>query len=248
MWRAVAGAVDPRARRRSARKRTGDRKPAHVDRVGSGDPMVISSGRNATSLTHYYRGEYDEAIAEAEAGLLGCPYDVDVAIAHALQTSGRGQYANDPGRRLMDAGSTGGRRRDRRGNGRLRAVAAASSEPRDRAGVSDGFRRLGSQLAARLFVRRRGIRSVASGRLRHVDGRRRHVPRAGPHRSRTGRGRRRRGARMGRPVWPDRVPGQRGLDDQHDQRGAALGRAVGGGARGEPARASDAPRRVSFGF
>ena len=55
--------------------------------LASGDPMVISSGRNATSLTHYYRGEYDEAIAEAEAGLSGCPYDVDVAIARALQTS-----------------------------------------------------------------------------------------------------------------------------------------------------------------
>ena len=55
--------------------------------MAAGDPMVISSGRNATSQTHYYRGEYSEAIAEAEAGLSGCSYDIDAAIAHTLQTS-----------------------------------------------------------------------------------------------------------------------------------------------------------------
>jgi tetratricopeptide (TPR) repeat protein len=55
--------------------------------LAAGDPILISVGRNATSLTYYYRGEYDEAIAEAQAGLSGCSYDTDAAIARALQSS-----------------------------------------------------------------------------------------------------------------------------------------------------------------
>jgi class 3 adenylate cyclase/tetratricopeptide (TPR) repeat protein len=55
--------------------------------LASGDPILVSTGRNATCSTHYYRGEYNEAIAEAQAGLSGCSYDIDVAIARALQTS-----------------------------------------------------------------------------------------------------------------------------------------------------------------
>jgi tetratricopeptide (TPR) repeat protein len=55
--------------------------------LASGDPILVSTGRNAMCSSHYYRGEYNKAIAEAQAGLSGCSYDIDVAIARALQTS-----------------------------------------------------------------------------------------------------------------------------------------------------------------
>jgi class 3 adenylate cyclase/tetratricopeptide (TPR) repeat protein len=53
----------------------------------SGDPILLSTARNATSSTLYYRGEYTEAIAEAQAGLSGCSYDIDLTIARTLQSS-----------------------------------------------------------------------------------------------------------------------------------------------------------------
>jgi class 3 adenylate cyclase/tetratricopeptide (TPR) repeat protein len=56
----------------------------------TGDPMLLSVGRNATCYTRYYRGEYDEAIAEAEIGLRHCSFDLDVQIVHAFQASAVG--------------------------------------------------------------------------------------------------------------------------------------------------------------
>jgi tetratricopeptide (TPR) repeat protein len=55
--------------------------------LAAADPIPASVASNAKSLTHYYRGEYKEAIAVAEAGLSGCSYDIDVTIARALQSS-----------------------------------------------------------------------------------------------------------------------------------------------------------------
>jgi class 3 adenylate cyclase/tetratricopeptide (TPR) repeat protein len=55
--------------------------------LATADPILVSVGSNATSITHLYRGEYNEAIAVAQLGLSGCPYDVDLAIARTLQSS-----------------------------------------------------------------------------------------------------------------------------------------------------------------
>ena len=51
------------------------------------DPMLLSIGRNASCYTRYYRGEYDEAIAEARVGLRDCSFDLDVQIAQTFQSS-----------------------------------------------------------------------------------------------------------------------------------------------------------------
>jgi class 3 adenylate cyclase/tetratricopeptide (TPR) repeat protein len=52
-----------------------------------GDPKLVTMGRDATCYTRYYRGEYEEAIAEAQLGLRHCSFDMDVQIARSFQIS-----------------------------------------------------------------------------------------------------------------------------------------------------------------
>jgi class 3 adenylate cyclase/tetratricopeptide (TPR) repeat protein len=54
------------------------------------DPMLVIIGRGATCYTRYYRGEYQEAIAEAEVGLGQCSFEIDVQIARRFQISAIG--------------------------------------------------------------------------------------------------------------------------------------------------------------
>jgi tetratricopeptide (TPR) repeat protein len=56
----------------------------------AGDPMLVSVGRNATCYTRFYRGEYDEAVAEAQAGLRHCSFEMDVQITQTFQASAVG--------------------------------------------------------------------------------------------------------------------------------------------------------------
>jgi class 3 adenylate cyclase len=51
------------------------------------NPVFVSVGLNATCFTRYYRGEYEEAIAEAEVGLQRCSFEIDVLIAQNFQGS-----------------------------------------------------------------------------------------------------------------------------------------------------------------
>ena len=55
--------------------------------LAAGDAMLVSIGRDATSYTRYYRGEYEEAIAEAQVGLRHCSFDINVQIARSFQIS-----------------------------------------------------------------------------------------------------------------------------------------------------------------
>jgi class 3 adenylate cyclase/tetratricopeptide (TPR) repeat protein len=55
--------------------------------LASGDPILVSIGRDATSYTHFYRGEYEEAIAEAQIGLQHCSFDMDFHIARSFHIS-----------------------------------------------------------------------------------------------------------------------------------------------------------------
>jgi len=55
--------------------------------VTTGDPMLVVIGGDAKSYTRYYRGEFDEAVAEAEVGLLHCSLDMDVLIRESFQIS-----------------------------------------------------------------------------------------------------------------------------------------------------------------
>jgi tetratricopeptide (TPR) repeat protein len=55
--------------------------------LATGDPMLEITGHHATSYTHYYRGEYDAARAEAEAGLHHYTQDREVRIIQTFQLS-----------------------------------------------------------------------------------------------------------------------------------------------------------------
>jgi class 3 adenylate cyclase/tetratricopeptide (TPR) repeat protein len=55
--------------------------------LSSADGMLEVTARHATSYTRYYRGEYDLAIAEAQAGLRGYNYDLELTIAQTFQLS-----------------------------------------------------------------------------------------------------------------------------------------------------------------
>ena len=55
--------------------------------LATGDAMLEVTGRHATSYTRFYRGEYDVAIAEAEAGLRLYNYDMELTIAQTFQLS-----------------------------------------------------------------------------------------------------------------------------------------------------------------
>jgi len=55
--------------------------------LSSGDAMLEVTARHATSYTRYYRGEYDLAIAEAQAGLRRYNYDLELTIAQTFQLS-----------------------------------------------------------------------------------------------------------------------------------------------------------------
>lgn len=52
-----------------------------------GDPMLVNLGHDFISYTHYYRGEFDQAIAEAELGLRECTPEMDAGIAETFQIS-----------------------------------------------------------------------------------------------------------------------------------------------------------------
>jgi class 3 adenylate cyclase/tetratricopeptide (TPR) repeat protein len=52
-----------------------------------GNPMLEITGRHATSYPHYYKGEYDAAIAEAQAGLRHYNYDMELTLARTFQLS-----------------------------------------------------------------------------------------------------------------------------------------------------------------
>jgi hypothetical protein len=52
-----------------------------------GDPMLEMNARHAKSFTHYYRGEYDASIAEAQAGLRHHTRDRDQLIIQTFQLS-----------------------------------------------------------------------------------------------------------------------------------------------------------------
>jgi hypothetical protein len=53
--------------------------------LAANDPMLEMTGRQAMSYTHYYRGEYDASVAEAEAGLRHYAYDMELLIAQTFQ-------------------------------------------------------------------------------------------------------------------------------------------------------------------
>jgi hypothetical protein len=55
--------------------------------LATGDSELVAIGRDASSYTHYYRGEYDEAIAEAQVGLQQCLFDTDVRVTQRFQIS-----------------------------------------------------------------------------------------------------------------------------------------------------------------
>ena len=55
--------------------------------LSAGDATLEVTGRHATSYTRFYRGEYDLAISEAEAGLGRFSYDRELAIAQTFQLS-----------------------------------------------------------------------------------------------------------------------------------------------------------------
>ena len=55
--------------------------------LATGDAMLEVTGRHATSYTRFYRGEYDLAIAEADAGLRHYSYQSELAIAQMFQLS-----------------------------------------------------------------------------------------------------------------------------------------------------------------
>jgi class 3 adenylate cyclase len=58
--------------------------------MASGDPMLVIIGRGASSYTRFYRGEYEQAVAEAQIGLRDCSFDSDFQIAHRFQISAVG--------------------------------------------------------------------------------------------------------------------------------------------------------------
>jgi hypothetical protein len=64
---------------------TGDQVLAMA--LSAGDTTLEVTGRHATSYTRFYRGEYDLAISEAEAGLSRFSYDRELAIAQTFQLS-----------------------------------------------------------------------------------------------------------------------------------------------------------------
>lgn len=55
--------------------------------LATGEAMLEVTGRHATSYTRFYRGEYDVAIAEAQAGLRHYSYQSELAIAQTFQIS-----------------------------------------------------------------------------------------------------------------------------------------------------------------
>jgi tetratricopeptide (TPR) repeat protein len=55
--------------------------------LATGDPMLEVTGRHATSYTRYYRGEFDAAIAEAEAGLCCYNYETERLLVQTFQLS-----------------------------------------------------------------------------------------------------------------------------------------------------------------
>src|SRR6516164_3472352 len=55
--------------------------------LSAGDATLEVTGRHATSYTRFYRGEYDLAISEAEAGLGRFSYDRELALAQTFQLS-----------------------------------------------------------------------------------------------------------------------------------------------------------------
>jgi class 3 adenylate cyclase len=55
--------------------------------LATGNPMLVSVGRNAMSFTRLYRGEYKEAADEAQVGLSFCSFDIDLLIVQTFQAS-----------------------------------------------------------------------------------------------------------------------------------------------------------------
>ena len=55
--------------------------------LATGDPMLEITGRHAKAYTHYYRGEYEAAIAEADAGLRHYNHELELRIVRAFQLS-----------------------------------------------------------------------------------------------------------------------------------------------------------------
>ncbi len=55
--------------------------------IATGDPMLEICGRHATSYTRYYRGDYDAAIAEAQAGLRHFNLEMESLIVRIFQVS-----------------------------------------------------------------------------------------------------------------------------------------------------------------
>ena len=55
--------------------------------LATGDPMLEMNARHTASYTHYYRGEYDASIAEAEAGLRHYTMDREHLIVETFQLS-----------------------------------------------------------------------------------------------------------------------------------------------------------------
>jgi class 3 adenylate cyclase len=55
--------------------------------LASEDPILAIIGHDATSYTHFYRAEYERAIAEADVGLKCCSFDMDFNIARSFHIS-----------------------------------------------------------------------------------------------------------------------------------------------------------------
>ena len=51
------------------------------------DPMLEITARHATSYTHFYRGEYNASVADAQIGLSHYDYDLELLIAQTFQVS-----------------------------------------------------------------------------------------------------------------------------------------------------------------
>ena len=116
--------------------------------LATGDPMLEIIGRHATSYTRYYRGEYDDAIAEAQAGLRHYSYDMDVAIAPAFQLSSIDLQHDRQGLLTVDAGPPGRGYRAHERYGGPCPLAAPPSNHRRGAGVRDVLQSLRSRLEA----------------------------------------------------------------------------------------------------
>jgi len=72
--------------------------------LASNNPMLKSIAYGAMSYTRYYRGEFDDSIADAQLGLDDCSYDVDSQICQLFQVSAKSTMLTTKGSSLWMQG------------------------------------------------------------------------------------------------------------------------------------------------